>query len=437
MEEYVILNLPEDKITNHSPAPHAAEYGMKKQNTYKEGLCMKKVLYFICCTALAIFTLAGCGKETSTDSSALAGVWNGCGNAIGKDGKYRAENLSLTIGDEGSFLLSDMEQSISIIDGTFSFSGKNGLSLKQDEKSAAKLPKGWEKLSEKDKLLYEMPDKDHLILTYNSVSYYFEQEEIISAQMIEGSISPLLDIAETDIWYTNDDVTGSGIYELALYDRYAELYLLPSDSSEKGTFLTNFLYYDNEGENFNFYTCRQADTSLPDIFSGLPEGISQVSMKLSVSDEALHLEYDGKTLSFHNNVVYGKNTSSTAYFLNNTCFYWPFDNANHFCYFATEPKSRSLYLYISDGTEGQTDANVICGKITVDEGSKKLIFTFDKKMSKQTADKDSELFQSFKALEEGGGVIRIPFSLDGTRLKFKTKKLFGKTYIFDLVDYKQ
>lgn len=392
----------------------------------------------MCFAMLALSVLAGCDKKTSVDSSNLAGVWNGCGNALGKDNRYRAENLSLTIGNDGSFLLSDMEQSSSMLSGTLSFSGKNGLLLTQDENSGAKAPKGWEDFSSGKPLIYEMPDNNHLILTCNSVSYYFEQEEIISAQMAEGSVSPLLDIAETDIWYTDSSPTEDGIiYELALYDRYAELYAIPAGYAKKGTFLTNLLYYSNEGDSFTFYTCREPDSQLPDIFSGLPEGISQITMRLSAYDETLTAEYEGQSLSFHNNVVYGMETSSTAYYLNDTCFYWSFDNVNHFCHFATEPASGSLYLYISDGSEGQENANVICGKITVDEGGGALIFTFDKKASKQTADKNSALFRSFKLLEKGGGEIRIPFSLKESRLKFKTKKLFGKNYTFDLVDYKK
>lgn len=91
------------------------------------------------------------------------------------------------------------------------------------------------------------------------------------------------------------------------------------------------------------------------------------------------MEYDGKSLSFYNNVIYGLNTSSTAYFLNNTCFYWTFDQTRHFCYFATDDADGSLCLYISDGARNDTQANTICGQVTVNEAEKSILFTFDRK----------------------------------------------------------
>ena len=129
-------------------------------------------------------------------------------------------------------------------------------------------------------------------------------------------MSPLLDIAETDIWYTSpDDVTSDFVYELALYDKYAELYSVSPNGDEPGTFITNFLYCGNEGEDFSFYTLRDDSMELPDIFTDLPEGISEIDLRLSVSNESLTMDYEGNTLSFYNNVIYGLNTSSTAYYL--------------------------------------------------------------------------------------------------------------------------
>ncbi|MDO5146526.1 MAG: hypothetical protein Q4D60_05960 [Eubacteriales bacterium] len=398
---------------------------------------MKKLFYPVFIVLITFFTLTGCDRQkAAVDSSDFAGTWNGCGNALGKDSRYRAENLSLSIGDDGSFHLSDIEQSTVLLSGTFSLIDKDALTVVQSADSLDRLPKGWEDFSPKDRLHYRMPDRHHLILTYDSVSYYFEQEEVILDQMEKGSVSPLLDMAETDIWYSStgqsaDDPT----YELALYDRYAELYALPADNSKKGTFLTNFLYYSNEGETFTFYTCRDEKTPLPDVFSSLPDGISKVSMQISPSDDALTVTYEGRSLSFYNNVIYGQGTSSTAYFLNDNSFSWKFDGRNHFCYFATDPTSGALYLYVQELDENQEKTDAICGTITIDEGSKELIFSLNKKESKKTAGKHSPLFRFFRALEKPSGELRIPFTLKDSRLKLKTKKLLGQNYTFDLISY--
>lgn len=53
-----------------------------------------------------------------------------------------------------------------------------------------------------------------------------------------------------------------------------------------------------------------------------------------------------------------------------------------------------------------------------------------------TADKNSRLFQSFRTLDgENGNALQIPYTLNGSELKLKTKKYFGKNYTFDLEDY--
>ena len=65
---------------------------------------MKKLLYLISSILVIGLIFTGCGSKTPArgmDSSAFAGIWNGCGNALGKNHAYRCENLSLQIGKDG------------------------------------------------------------------------------------------------------------------------------------------------------------------------------------------------------------------------------------------------------------------------------------------------------------------------------------------------
>lgn len=400
---------------------------------------MKKIFYFICCMSAVCFCLTGCGgkKPAITDTSELSGTWYGCGNALGKDSSFRADNLCLSIDSQGSLVLSDIEQNSDLFHGTVSIDSDSSISITADTSFDNRLPEGWENFSGTKDFAYRAPDTEHLLLTCEDTSYYFEKEDASIQEQSDTSMSPLLDIAETDIWYTSPDSPDSDyVYELALYDKYAELYSVSPDGDEPGTFITNFLYCGNEGEDFSFYTLRDDSMELPDIFADLPEGISEIDLCLSVSNESLSMEYDGNTLSFYNNVIYGLNTSSTAYYLNDTCFYWKFNQTNHFCYFATDEGSGSLYLYISDEKEGAANANIICGKITVDEAGKNIIFAFDRKKSSVTADKNSDLFQFFRTLDkENGNTLQIPYTLNDSKLKLKTKKYFKKNYTFNLEDY--
>ena len=135
-------------------------------------------------------------------------------------------------------------------------------------------------------------------------------------------------------------------------------------------------------------------------------------------------------------MIYGLNTSSTAYFLNDTCFYWRFDKADHFCHFATDDGTGALCLFISDGKPDDTDANVICMEVTIDEKDSSILFAFDRQRSRLTAAKDSALFRYFKALEEEhGNPLRITYKLKDSKLTLKARKYFGKNYTFDLEDY--
>lgn len=401
---------------------------------------MKKLLYLISSILVIGLIFTGCGSKTPArgmDSSAFAGIWNGCGNALGKNHAYRCENLSLQIGKDGTFTLSDIEQGTHMFSGTFSADQKNRISISASEDSQNILPHGWKAFDEKDTLDAQMPDQNHLILTYDTISYYFEKENSSTADMASTTVSPLLDIAENDIWYSSQEPGSDYIYELALYDKYAELYSLKAGDTSKGTFITNFLYQSNTDNQFTFFTRKNDRMRLPKMFSSLPEGLSQITLELSSSNEALHMTYEGQTLSFYNHVIYDTNTSSTAYYLNNTCFYWVFDDTRHFCHFSTDEESGRLYLVISDDPQEKTDAkNSIRGQIVIDEGGKAIIFKLNKQTSKKTADKHSALYQTFRKLDKGNKEgLRIPFTLKENRLKWKTKKYFGKNYTFDLTDY--
>ena len=400
---------------------------------------MKKITLLIF-SVMVVCCLAGCGgrhKPAITESSELAGVWYGCGNALGKGGDYRADNLCLTVNGDSSFILSDLEQGTDLLRGTASIDSKNTISIVPDAFEEAHYPHGWEDLAQESSLSYQAPDTEHLLLTCDNVSYFFEKEDAAAMPTDETSVSPLLDIAETDIWYSSPDDSDAGqAYELALYDSYAELSVIHPESEKPAELITNFLYYENEGADFTFYTWRDDSMRLPDVFASLPEGISQIQMTLSVQDEALAVEYEGKTLPFYNNVIYGLNTSSAAYYLNNTGFHWNFDGVRHFCWFSTDAGTGELCLFLSDGKKEETAANVICGQIEVDESGKAVLFHFDKARSKMTADKDSALFKRFKTLDqENGHELRIPFTLSESELKLKTKKYFGRNYTFELSAY--
>ena len=183
---------------------------------------MKKLFYLSCCVLAAFLCLTGCAgqKPAITDSSELAGSWYGCGSALGKDSAYRAGNLCLSIDDKGALILSDLEQSADLFHGTISIDSDSQISITEDAAFDNRLPKGWEDFSGHGNFSYQAPDTGHLLLTYGDISYYFIKEG--ADDRTDISLSPLLDIAETDIWYTSPEESASdSIYELALYDNYA------------------------------------------------------------------------------------------------------------------------------------------------------------------------------------------------------------------------
>ena len=331
--------------------------------------------------------------------------------------------------------MSDIEQNSIISSGTFTIDSDSKITVQSDDNETGSLPKGWEATQESSELSYLLPDSDHLILTMNEISYVFEKSEGNDAEATdtETTVSPLLDLAENDVWYSNNgETTEETTYELALYDKYAELYSVDSVSGNSA-FITNFIYLSNEGDSFSFYTSRKKDRQFPAFLQELPEGISKIDLKLTASDESLIMDYNGQTMTFYNNVIYGLNSGSTAYSINDTHFYWSFDSVNHYCYFATEPDTDSMYLYISDSEADSDSANTIRGQITIDEAKQTIQFDFDKKASKLTADTDSALFKTFRKLDKSSdGKLIIPFKLNETKLNLKTKEYLGKNYTVNL-----
>lgn len=401
---------------------------------------MKKNTIFL--TGLLLITLftVGCNlknkiSSSDTDFSSFAGTWNGCGNALGKTDNFRSDYLSLTIDSEGTFSMSDIEQNSTIINGTLTIDSDSEITVHSDDYMADSLPKGWDSFETNPAFSYLLPDSNHLILTMDEISYVFEKTKPNDSEDTNTgtTVSPLLDLAENDVWYSNNgEITDETTYEFALYDKYAELYSVDS-SSGKSAFITNFIYLSSEGNSFSFYTNRKKDRQMPEFLQELPEGVSQIKMKLTASDESLVMDYNGQTMTFYNNVIYGLNTGSTAYSLNDTHFYWSFDSINHYCYFATDPDNDSFYLYITDGEKDSDSANMIRGQITIDEAKKTLQFDFDKKASKLTSDTDSALFKTFRKLDNSSdGKLIIPFKLNDTKLKLKTKKYLGKNYTVTL-----
>ena len=197
---------------------------------------MKKIFYLICCVLTIFFCLTGCSskKPAITDTSGLAGAWYGCGNALGKDSSFRADNLCLSIDNQGGFVLTDTEQSADLFHGTVSIDSKSNISITADPAYDNRLPKGWEELGSSGNIAYRAPDTEHLLLTYGDISYYFVKEGTSIQEKAATSVSPLLDIAETDIWYSSPDTPEStSVYELALYDKYAELYYIDTEAANR------------------------------------------------------------------------------------------------------------------------------------------------------------------------------------------------------------
>lgn len=268
---------------------------------------MKKFFYLLC-TVLSIFFIStGCSsfqKPTASSSRAtlISGSYSGCGNALGKDNRYRAGQLKLLIKEDGTFSMEDTEQACTILTGIFSVDSDKQISIQAEETET--LPEGWKNLKKKDSFSYSMPESDLLILTYGDTSYLFKKQNTKQApadyyQEDDSNLTagPILNLSETDVWFAKENHI---IYELALYDEYAELYIINNTDGTARTFLTNFIYMAHENDWFTFCTFRKKTTQFPELLQELPEGISTVQIELTFSDHTVTMTYGSKKLIFYN-----------------------------------------------------------------------------------------------------------------------------------------
>lgn len=260
------------------------------------------------------FCLSGCHssdkiKGEPADTTMLSGVWTGCGSALGKDGSYRCEYLNLTIGSDASFYLTDIEKSATTLSGTIYEDSDTTFQIGIDTDEKESMPRGWEDLNTGDTLSWQIPEEHFLILTYNDISYLFERQ---SSERAYSSDS-LFFIADNDVWYCDNPDSNS--YQLALYDRYAELYcILPDGSAE---IVTNFLLLSKDGDVWHLCTSRSENENWPEYLDSLPEGISVAEIQFSSDDETLTMDYHGQKMTFKNNVIYDSKTGTTEEKVNN------------------------------------------------------------------------------------------------------------------------
>ena len=182
---------------------------------------MKKNFLLLFTLLLLALVGTGCGDKVSgslgKDGAELVGTWNGVGNALGRDDSYSCDYLSFSIDKEGTFTLKDIAQNKTCLSGSLSAKSEK-FSLDTGEETTAELPSGWDGLGSGSTLSYDMPTKDKLVLTYDNVSYLFEKQNDSSKQTSKNSsASPLLNLAENDVWYSNDGSNeDKTTYELSL-----------------------------------------------------------------------------------------------------------------------------------------------------------------------------------------------------------------------------
>lgn len=275
---------------------------------------MKKILLLLFTLCTFVFFAAGCNGSASGNlgnkSDELAGTWSGVGNALGRDNTYSCDNLNLSIQQDGTFSLKNIAKNSTDISGTLSADTESSLAIHTDGQEIKDLPGGWEQLRNKSKLSYTMPTSRHLVLTYKDVSYFFKKKEKISnAKPGDTSSSPLLNLAENDVWYSKDkDSDSTSTYQLTLYDKYMELYSVDSQAATQGetTFLANFFYLSNRENDFSFFTLKNSEVNFPTFLNDLPDGFSTITIRIRPEDDSILLTCNGKRLRFYNNVLYGQ-----------------------------------------------------------------------------------------------------------------------------------
>lgn len=395
---------------------------------------MKKNFLLLFTFLLLALVSTGCGNKVSgslgKNGAVLVGTWNGVGNALGRADSYSCDYLSFSIEKEGTFTLKDIAQNKTCLSGNLSATSAK-ITLNTESETANELPSGWDGLGSGSTLSYEMPAEDKLVLTYDNISYLFEKQKDTSKQSSKSTSSPLLNLAENDVWYSNDGSDeDKTTYELSLYDNYMELYSIDPKAATEGeaTFLTNFFYLSSRDNEFTFYTYKDSNMKLPTFLQDLPNGFSKAVIVIKAADDSITLSYNGKNLSFYNNVIYGLKTDSDSYSLCDTCFNWKFDSADHFSYFTMNPDTNSLYLYVTNGTEDAEDPKYVAGEVRINEKKGTITYHFDKELSEQSIGSDSDLYKKFEKMDK----TNLSYTLKDKQL---TLNLGKATYNLTLDEY--
>lgn len=396
---------------------------------------MKKNFLLLFTLLLLVLIGTGCGNKVSgslgKDGTKLVGTWNGVGNALGRDDSYSCDYLSFSIDKEGTFMLKDIAQNKTCLSGSIS-AKSDKLTLDTGDETATELPSGWDGLGSGSTLSYEILTEDKLTLTYDNVTYLFEKQIDNTKQGSKNhSTSLLLNLAENDVWYSNDGSSeDKTTYELSLYDNYIELYSIDSKAATEGeaTFLTNFFYLSSRDNKFTFYTYKEGTMKLPDFLKDLPDGFSKSTITMKVKDDSITLFYNGKSLSFYNNVIYGLKTDSDSYRLCDTCFNWKFDSADHFSYFTMNPDTNTLYLYVTNEEEDAANPQYVAGEVNINEKKNTITYHFDKDVSEESIDTDNDLYKKFEKMDN----TKLSYTLKDKQL---TLKLGKTTYKLTLDEY--
>ena len=396
---------------------------------------MKKNFLLLFTLLLLVLIGTGCGNKVSgslgKDGTKLVGTWNGVGNALGRDDSYSCDYLSFSIDKEGTFMLKDIAQNKTCLSGSIS-AKSDKLTLDTGDETATELPSGWDGLGSGSTLSYEILTEDKLTLTYDNVTDLFEKQIDNTKQGSKNhSTSLLLNLAENDVWYSNDGSSeDKTTYELSLYDNYMELYSIDSKAATEGeaTFLTNFFYLSSRDNKFTFYTYKEGTMKLPDFLKDLPDGFSKSTITMKVKDDSITLFYNGKSLSFYNNVISGLKTDSDSSRLCDTCFNWKFDSTDHFSYFTMNPDTNTLYLYVTNEEEDAANPQYVAGEVNINEKKNTITYHFDKDVSEESIGTDNDLYKKFEKMDN----TKLSYTLKDKQL---TLKLGKTTYKLTLDEY--
>lgn len=149
---------------------------------------------------------------------------------------------------------------------------------------------------------------------------------------------------------------------------------------------------------------------------------------MKAEDDSITLSYNGKSLSFYNNVIYGLKSDSDSYRLCDTCFNWKFDSSDHFSYFTMNPDTNTLYLYVTDGAEDADEPKYVAGEVHINEKKHTITYHFDKDLSEKSIGTDSNLYKIFEKMDK----TKLSYTLKDKQL---TLKLDKTTYKLTLDEY--